>query len=94
MGNVKKTNGLSTDIFKFEISNNDSLGRVSSSLDTSNLSFYVNNELENPIKVELTKLEKLKQKITYSIKVHMVSGSDNLKVKISSGTLILTKSTE
>ena len=91
---VEKANVLSTDIFEFKISGIDSLGNVASNLDVSNLSFYVNNELESPIKVELTKLEELNKKITYSIKVHMVGGAGNLKVKISSGTLTDTSNNQ
>ena len=91
---VEKANVLSTDIFEFKISGIDSLGNVASNLDVSNLSFYVNDELENPIKVELTKLEELNKKITYSIKVHMVGGSGNLKVKISSSTLTDTSNNQ
>ena len=91
---VEKANVLSTDIFEFKISGTDSLGNVTSNLDVSNLSFYVNNELESPIKVELTKLEELNKKITYSIKVHMVGGSGNLKVKISSSTLTDTSNNQ
>ena len=84
---VEKTNVLSTDIFTIKISGNDSLSKVTSSLDTSSLSFYVNDTLQSPIKVELTKLEELNKKITYSIKVHMVGGEGNLKLKINSNTL-------
>ena len=84
---VEKTSVLSTDIFTIKISGNDSLSKVTSSLDTSSLSFYVNDTLQSPIKVELTKLEELNQKITYSIKVHMVGGEGNLKLKINSNTL-------
>ena len=91
---VEKVNVLSTDILEFKISGTDSLGNVASNLDVSNLSFYVNDELERPIKVELTKLEELNKKITYSIKVHMVGGSGNLKVKISSGTLTDTSNNQ
>ena len=91
---VEKANVLSTDIFEFKISGIDSLGNVASNLDVSNLSFYVNDELESPIKVELTKLEELNKKITYSIKVHMVGGAGNLKVKISSGTLTDTSNNQ
>ena len=91
---VEKVNVLSTDILEFKIAGTDSLGNVSSNLDISNLSFYVNDELESPIKVELTKLEELNKKITYSIKVHMVGGSGNLKVKISSGTLTDTSNNQ
>ena len=91
---VGKVNVLSTDILEFKISGTDSLGNVSSNLDISNLSFYVNDELESPIKVELTKLEELNKKITYSIKVHMVGGAGNLKVKISSGTLTDTSNNQ
>ena len=91
---VEKANVLSTDIFEFKISGTDSLGNVTSNLDVSNLSFYVNDELESPIKVELTKLEELNKKITYSIKVHMVGGAGNLKVKISSGTLTDTSNNQ
>ena len=91
---VEKANVLSTDIFEFKISGIDSLGNVASNLDVSNLSFYVNDELESPIKVEITKLEELNKKITYSIKVHMVGGSGNLKVKISSGTLTDTSNNQ
>ena len=85
---VEKTSVLSTDIFTIKISGNDSLSKVTSSLDTSSLSFYVNDTLQSPIKVELTKLEELNKKITYSIKVHMVGGQGNLKLKINSNTLI------
>ena len=91
---VEKVNVLSTDILEFKIAGTDSLGNVASNLDISNLSFYVNDELESPIKVELTKLEELNKKITYSIKVHMVGGSGNLKVKISSGTLTDTSNNQ
>ena len=91
---VEKVNVLSTDILEFKIAGTDSLGNVSSNLDISNLSFYVNDKLESPIKVELTKLEELNKKITYSIKVHMVGGSGNLKVKISSGTLTDTSNNQ
>ncbi len=91
---VEKVNVLSTDILEFKIAGTDSLGNVSSNLDISNLSFYVNDELESPIKVELTKLEELNKKITYSIKVHMVGGAGNLKVKISSGTLTDTSNNQ
>ena len=91
---VEKVNVLSTDILEFKIFGTDSLGNVASNLDVSNLSFYVNNELESPIKVELTKLEELNKKITYSIKVHMVGGAGNLKVKISSGTLTDTSNNQ
>lgn len=84
---VEKTSVLSTDIFTIKISGNDSLSKVTSSLDTSSLSFYVNDTYESPIKVELTKLEELNKKITYSIKVHMVGGEGNLKLKINSNTL-------
>ena len=91
---VEKANVLSTDIFEFKISGIDSLGNVASNLDVSNLSFYVNDELESPIKVELTKLEELNKKITYSIKVHMVGGAGNLKVKISSSTLTDTSNNQ
>ncbi len=84
---VEKTSVLSTDIFTIKISGNDSLSKVTSSLDTSSLSFYVNDTLQSPIKVELTKLEELNKKITYSIKVHMVGGQGNLKLKINSNTL-------
>ena len=91
---VEKVNVLSTDILEFKIAGTDSLGNVSSNLDISNLSFYVNDELESPIKVELTKLEELNKKITYSIKVHMVGGTGNLKVKISSGTLTDTRNNQ
>ena len=94
MESVEKVNVLSTDILEFKIAGTDSLGNVSSNLDISNLSFYVNDELESPIKVELTKLEELNKKITYSIKVHMVGGAGNLKVKISSGTLTDTSSNQ
>ena len=91
---VEKANVLSTDIFEFKISGTDSLGNVTSNLDVSNLSFYVNDELESPIKVELTKLEELNKKIIYFIKVHMVGGAGNLKVKISSGTLTDTSNNQ
>ena len=91
---VEKVNVLSTDILEFKIAGTDSLGNVSSNLDISNLSFYVNDELESPIKVELTKLEELNKKITYSIKVHMVGGTGNLKVKISGGTLTDTSNNQ
>ena len=91
---VEKVNVLSTDILEFKIAGTDFLGNVSSNLDISNLSFYVNDELESPIKVELTKLEELNKKITYSIKVHMVGGAGNLKVKISSGTLTDTSNNQ
>ena len=91
---VEKVNVLSTDILEFKIAGTDSLGNVSSNLDISNLSFYVNDKLESPIKVELTKLEELNKKITYSIKVHMVGGAGNLKVKISSGTLTDTSNNQ
>ena len=84
---VERTSVLSTDIFTIKISGNDSLSKVTSSLDTSSLSFYVNDTLQSPIKVELTKLEELNKKITYSIKVHMVGGEGNLKLKINSNTL-------
>ena len=84
---VEKTSVLSTDIFTIKISGNDSLSKVTSSLDTSSLSFYVNDTLQSPIKVELTKSEELNQKITYSLKVHMVGGEGNLKLKINSNTL-------
>ena len=84
---VEKTSVLSTDIFTIKISGNDSLSKVTSSLDTSSLSFYVNDTLQSPIKVELTKLEELNKKITYSLKVHMVGGQGNLKLKINSNTL-------
>ena len=84
---VEKTSVLSTDIFTIKISGNDSLSKVTSSLDTSSLSFYVNDTLQSPIKVELTKLEELNKKITYSLKVHMVGGEGNLKLKINSNTL-------
>ena len=84
---IEKAKVLSTDIFTIKVSGNDSLSKVTSSLDTSNLSFYVNDTLQSPIKVELTKLEELNQKITYSIKVHMVGGEGNLKIKINSNTL-------
>ena len=84
---VEKTNVLSTDIFTIKISGNDSLSKVTSSLDTSSLSFYVNDTYESPVKVELAKLEELNKKITYSIKVHMVGGEGNLKLKINSNTL-------
>ena len=94
MESVEKANVLSTDIFEFKIAGTDSLGNVSSNLDISNLSFYVNDEFESPIKVELTKLEELNKKITYSIKVHMVGGAGNLKVKISSGTLTDTSNNQ
>ena len=94
MESVEKVNVLSTDILEFKIAGTDSLGNVSSNLDISNLSFYVNDELESPIKVELTKLEELNKKITYSIKVHMVGGAGNLKVKISSGTLTDTSNNQ
>ena len=91
---VEKTSVLSTDIFEFKISGNDSLGNVSSTLDVSNLSFYVNDTLESPIKVELIKQEESSQKITYSIKVHMVGGEGSLKVKISGDTLTDTSSNQ
>lgn len=91
---IEKANVLSTDIFEFKISGIDSLGNVTSNLDVSNLSFYVNDELESPIKVELTKLEELNKKIIYSIKVHMVGGAGNLKVKISSSTLTDTSNNQ
>ena len=91
---VEKANVLSTDIFEFKISGIDSLGNVASNLDVSNLSFYVNDELESPIKVELTKLEELNKKIIYFIKVHMVGGAGNLKVKISSSTLTDTSNNQ
>ena len=91
---VEKANVLSTDIFEFKISGTDSLGNVTSNLDVSNLSFYVNDELESPIKVELTKLEELNKKIIYFIKVHMVGGAGNLKVKISSSTLTDTSNNQ
>ena len=91
---VEKVNVLSTDILKFKIFGTDSLGNVASNLDVSNLSFYVNDELESPIKVELTKLEELNKKIIYFIKVHMVGGAGNLKVKISSGTLTDTSNNQ
>ena len=94
MESVEKVNVLSTDILEFKIAGTDSLGNVSSNLDISNLSFYVNDELESPIKVELTKLEELNKKITYSIKVHMVGGAGNLKVKISSSTLTDTSNNQ
>ncbi len=94
MESVEKVNVLSTDILEFKIAGTDSLGNVSSNLDISNLSFYVNGELESPIKVELTKLEELNKKITYSIKVHMVGGAGNLKVKISSSTLTDTSNNQ
>ncbi len=84
---VEKTSVLSTDIFTIKISGNDSLSKITSSLDTSSLSFYVNDTLQSPVKVELTKLEELNKKITYSIKVHMVGGQGNLKLKINSNTL-------
>ena len=84
---VEKTSVLSTDIFTIKISGNDSLSKVTSSLDTSSLSFYVNDTYESPVKVELAKLEELNKKITYSIKVHMVGGEGNLKLKINSNTL-------
>ena len=91
---VEKTSVLSTDIFEFKISGNDSLGNVSSTLDVSNLSFYVNDTLESPIKVELLKFEEASQKITYSIKVHMVGGEGSLKVKIGSSTLTDTSNNQ
>ena len=91
---VEKVNVLSTDILKFKIFGTDSLGNVASNLDVSNLSFYVNDELESPIKVELTKLEELNKKIIYFIKVHMVGGAGNLKVKISSSTLTDTSNNQ
>ena len=91
---IEKVNVLSTDILEFKIAGTDSLGNVYSNLDISNLSFYVNDELESPIKVELTKLEELNKKITYSIKVHMVGGAGNLKVKISGGTLTDTSNNQ
>ena len=91
---IEKVNVLSTDILEFKIAGTDSLGNVSSNLDISNLSFYVNDELESPIKVELTKLEELNKKITYSIKVHMVGGAGNLKVKIGGGTLTDTSNNQ
>ena len=94
MESVEKVNVLSTDILEFKIAGTDSLGNVSSNLDVSNLSFYVNDELESPIKVELTKLEELNKKIIYFIKVHMVGGAGNLKVKISSGTLTDTSNNQ
>ena len=94
MESVEKVNVLSTDILEFKIAGTDSLGNVSSNLDISNLSFYVNDELESPIKVELTKLEELNKKIIYFIKVHMVGGAGNLKVKISSGTLTDTSNNQ
>ena len=84
---VEKTSVLSTDIFTIKISGNDSLSKITSSFDTSSLSFYVNDTLQSPIKVELTKSEELNQKITYSLKVHMVGGEGNLKLKINSNTL-------
>ena len=84
---VEKTSVLSTDIFTIKISGNDSLSKVTSSLDTSSLSFYVNDTLQSPIKVELTKLEESNKKIIYSLKVHMVGGEGNLKLKINSNTL-------
>ena len=84
---VERTSVLSTDIFTIKISGNDSLSKVTSSLDTSSLSFYVNDTYESPVKVELTKLEELNKKITYSLKVHMVGGEGNLKLKINSNTL-------
>ena len=84
---VERTSVLSTDIFTTKISGNDSLSKVTSSLDTSSLSFYINDTLQSPIKVELTKSEELNQKITYSLKVHMVGGEGNLKLKINSNTL-------
>ena len=91
---VEKTSVLSTDIFEFKISGNDSLGNVSSTLAVSNLSFYVNEELESPIKIELSKFEEASQKITYSIKVHMVGGEGSLKVKIGSSTLTDTSNNQ
>ena len=91
---VEKVNVLSTDILEFKIAGTDSLGNVASNLDISNLSFYVNDELESPIKVELSKLEELNKKITYSINVHMVGGSGSLKVKISSSTLTDTSNNQ
>ena len=94
MESVEKVNVLSTDILEFKIAGTDSLGNVSSNLDISNLSFYVNDELESPIKVELTKLEELNKKIIYFIKVHMVGGAGNLKVKISSSTLTDTSNNQ
>ena len=84
---VEKTSVLSTDIFTIKISGNDSLSKVTSSLDTSSLSFYVNDTLQSPIKVELTKLEESNKKIIYSLKVHMIGGEGNLKLKINSNTL-------
>ena len=84
---VERTSVLSTDIFTIKISGNDSLSKVTSSLDASSLSFYVNDTYESPVKVELTKLEELNKKITYSIKVHMVGGEGNLKLKINNNTL-------
>ena len=84
---VERTSVLSTDIFTIKISGNDSLSKITSSLDTSSLSFYVNDTLQSPVKVELTKLEELNKKITYSLKVHMVGGEGNLKLKINSNTL-------
>ena len=84
---VEKASVLSTDIFTIKISGNDSLSKVTSSLDTSSLSFYVNDTLQSPIKVELTKLEESNKKIIYSLKVHMIGGEGNLKLKINSNTL-------
>ena len=92
--NVEKTSVLSTDIFEIKISGNDVLGNVSSNLDTSNLSFYVDDALESPIKVELTKQEESNQKIIYSIKVHMVGGEGSLKIKIGSSTLTDTSNNQ
>lgn len=84
---VEKTSVLSTDIFELKLVGNDTLGNITSTLSSSDISFYVNDTLESPIKVELNKTEELDKKITYSLKVHMVGGEGSLKLKINSNVL-------
>lgn len=84
---IKSTNVLTTNIFEFSISGEDNLTKISDSLKESDLSFYVGNSLESPVKVEISKTSNSDKKIIYQVKVHMIGGSGNLKVKINSNTL-------
>lgn len=84
---IKTNSVLTTSIFEFSISGEDNLTKISDSLKESDLSFYVGDSLESPVKVEINKTNNTDKKIIYQVKVHMIGGSGKLKVKINSNTL-------
>lgn len=84
---IKTNSVLTTSIFEFSISGEDNLTKISDSLKESDLSFYVGDSLETPVKVEINKTSNTDKRIIYQVKVHMIGGSGNLKVKINSNTL-------